>query len=866
MNPNPQSLIPKWPQRLLRYFLKDEYLEEIEGDMEEIFQDLLENSSLRKARYMYAKESLKLIRPVLLKHVTSREPIITYAMLKHNLTLTLRNFTRYKTSFLINLMGLSTGIACSLLIYLWVQDERKVDKFHSHNDNLYLLLEHLEMGDRWHTQSNTSGVTGLNLVADFPEVVASVTARTKSINSVTLNTEDLEIKGMGLFASKDFFELFSFELLKGRPGTVLEDFQSVVLSESFARKIFGSTEGVIGKQMQYQHEEPLQVSGIFKDPPPSSSLQFDFVVSFEAWAEDNAWVNHIQNMHPQCFVLLEPETDIEAFNTKIYNYLGEKTEGEESHRHLHATPYSDYYLYGTYEDGKQAGGRIHYIWLFSLIAGFILLIACINFMNLATAKAGRRMKEVGLKKSIGAHRGSLIFQYLSESTLLAFLGLFVGLGFVLLFLPEFNQITGKHIHIKWDLALLGILGGIMLLTGLLAGSYPALYLSAMSPISTLKGKLKHSSVELFARKGLVIFQFTLSIILIVSVWIVYKQIQYVQSQNLGYDRENVIVFQKEGRLWEEGSQQVFLEELEKIPGVKHASSIGNPMTESNYGSNSLSWPGKDPNDRSGFEVMQVNYGMLDLLGIDLVEGRDFSPEFGTDTSKLIFNETAIRKMGMEDPIGQIVEWGDEFEIIGVVNDFHFESLHSPVSPLVFFLGSHGEWVMVKIQERNLTETLERIRAVHGKSNPGFPLEYSFLEADYEALYAAEYRISKLSRYFAGLAILISCLGLFGLAMFSAATRQKEIGIRKVLGASAYQLVRLLTDDFTKMVGIAILIGLPISYFLAKNWLDTFAFKTSLQWWYFLGAGAIAMLIAWFTVGLQTVQATQVDPVECLKDE
>ncbi|MEM6629868.1 MAG: ABC transporter permease [Bacteroidota bacterium] len=862
MNPTP----PQWPLRILRLFLKDEYLEEIEGDMEELYQDNLEHFSASKARNLYAWESLKLLRPILLRNVTSHHPIMTFSMFKHNLIITLRNFMRYRTSFIINLIGLSTGITCFLLIYLWVQDEKQVDKFHHHKEDLFILLEHVDTGEGIQTTSNTSGATGPGLVADFPEVLASATARTKSINSNTLSSGKQDLKASGLFATKDFFQLFSFDLLAGEVKGVLSEPNSIVLSESLALKFFGTIQGVVGKPIELQHEWPLLVSGVFQDPPAQSSLQFDYVVSFEAWAIENTWVMEWGNRHPQTFLLLQPETDIERFNEKISAYMAVKTEGEEDDRTLYATAYGDFYLNGAYEEGKQAGGRIEYVWLFSLIAIFILFIACINFMNLSTAKATRRVKEVGIKKSIGARRSSLIFQYLSESSLLAFLGLGIALLLIWIFLPEFNSITGKQLVWAWDSNLVGVLAGTVVMTGLLAGSYPALYLSGLNPIATIKGTLKQGLGEIWVRKGLVVTQFVLSIILIVSVGVVYKQIAYVQNKNLGYDRENILLFRKEGNLWNESTYRLFVEQIEQIPGVIHASSVGNSMTESDYGTNSISWPGKDPEDRAGFEVMQVEYGMLELLGLEIIEGRAFSPAYGADSTKLLFNEQAIKKMGIVDPIGKQVQWGEDYEIIGVVKDFHLESLHNEISPMVFYLGGHTYMAMIKIKGGNSVRTLQKIQEVYAEINPGFPLEYSFLDDNYEALYASEHRVSTLSRYFAGLAILISCLGLLGLAMFTAAKRQKEIGIRKVLGASTYQLVRLLTDEFSKMVGVAILVALPISYFLTKGWLDSFAFKITLQWWYFLGAGMLAMVIAWFTVGLQTIQAAQVDLVECLKDE
>lgn len=858
---------PKWPLNFLRFFLKESYLEEIEGDMEEIFYENLELYSEKEAKQKYAFETLKLLRPVLIKNLKSPEPIINRAMFKHNLIITLRNFMRHKTSFVINLLGLSAGLACFLLIYLWVQDELKMDIFPEEDENIFQVVEHATYGEKIGTSTNTTGALAPALAEEMPEVLAAATARTKSINSITLNTEDINLKAEGLFASKNFFKVFPYLVLQGDRENLFPDHGSVVITESLAKRLFGKSYDIIGRKIEWQHEWPLQITGVIADLPPYSTLQFDLVVSFEAWAEENEWVMNWHSSHPQSFLLLKPGTDVEKFNTKISDFIAVRSEGTETHRSLEAIKYSDLYLYGNYENGQQAGGRIEYIWLFSIVALFIILIACINFMNLSTARATQRMKEVGIKKSVGARRHSLMLQYLMESCLLSFLALAIAFLFVFLFLPEFNTITGKQLSISLSPSLIWLLIATVLGTGLIAGSYPAIYLSSLRPIEVIKGKLKRSGGELWLRKGLVVLQFSLSIIMIVSVWVVYKQIEYTQTQNLGYNRENVIMFRKEGRLTDPEHARTFISELRGLPEVINASSILNNMTGSDYGTNSIEWPGKVPDDNTVFDFIQIDYDMIELLNMEMAVGRSFSREFGSDTSGLLFNEAAIEYMGLEDPLNSTINWGaEEFRILGVVKDFHLESFHDNISPLFFSLGSDGHMIMVKVDGNQTERALAQVQTAYEKHNPGFPLEYAFLDEEYAALYAAEQKVSQLSKYFAGLAILISCLGLFGLAMFTAAKRQKEIGIRKVLGASSFQLVRLLSDDYTKMVGLAILFALPISYFLVQNWLEGFVYSISLQWWYFLGSGLLALLIAWFTVGIQTARAASVNPVKSLRDE
>ncbi|MEM9937095.1 MAG: FtsX-like permease family protein, partial [Bacteroidota bacterium] len=684
----------------------------------------------------------------------------------------------------------------------------------------YQVLEHVELSSGISTASNSSGPMAEGLAEDFPEVEIGATARTKSINPNTLSFGDKNVKAKGLYASKDFFSLFSFPLLEGSPEQVLQDPSSIILSESLARSLFGNEADFIGKQVLLQREHPLQVSGILKDLDKHTSLQFDYVLSFEAWAEENTWVYEWGNRHPQAFVRFQKGTDVAAFNEKVYDYLSTKGGEEELHRKVELVPYKSMYLHGTYKNGQQEGGRIEYVWLFSLVAIFILLIACINFMNLSTAKATQRTKEVGIKKSFGVRRESLVFQYMSESILLTLFSLVAAVLLVFLLLPQFNHITGKQLELVWDSNLFMVLGGILLFTGLLAGSYPALYLSSLSPITIFRGKLSRSLGELLVRRGLVVLQYALSIILMVSVWVVYKQIEFTQTQNLGYNRENVILFKKEGKTYDLATARTLMQEFMRLPGVKDASIIGNTMTESDWGTNGIQWPGKEPTDRTGFDVIQVDYGTLEMLEIEMKEGRSFSEDYGSDSLKVIFNEAAIKHMGLENPVGQLVQWGPDYEIIGVVKNFHLESFHDEISPLVFYLDPQAQYMMAKVEGVNIQETLSKMEEIYANINPGFFLDYSFVDDDYAALYAAEQRVSVLSRYFAGLAILISCLGLFGLAMFTATKRRKEIGIRKVLGATPFQLIRLLSHEYSRMVGLAIIVALPVSYFLAQEWLET----------------------------------------------
>jgi putative ABC transport system permease protein len=451
---------------------------------------------------------------------------------------------------------------------------------------------------------------------------------------------------------------------------------------------------------------------------------------------------------------------------------------------------------------------------------------------------------------------------------MSLLSLFVAMLLVYISLSQFNVITGKHLLFELNRNRIFLFLAVTIFTGLVAGSYPALYLSGFNPATVLKGKLNSSFSELMARKGLVVFQFAISILFIVSVLVVYKQIEFVQSSNLGYNKNNLIYFNLDGALRSVKTQETMIEEMKKIPGIESVSSTNHNMTGHNGGTSGVEWPGKNPEDRTEFERMTVNYDLIETLGMQMEQGRSFSHAFGTDSSAIIFNQKGIDFMGLTDPIGKVVKlWGQDRHIIGVVKDFHYESLHENFKPVFLILEPNNTYrIMSRIAVGKEKETISSVERLYKKLNPGFSFEYNFLDTVYQSQYENEQRVAVLSKYFAGLAILISCLGLFGLAAFTAERRLKEIGIRKVLGSSEMGIVYLLSSDFTKIVFVAILIALPISYVVARYWLDDFAFKVQLQVWYFIASGILAMVIAWLTVGVQAIKASRVNPTQCLKNE
>ena len=855
--------------RFFRWFCDPRMVEDIEGDLVERFEIRLRKKGAQKARWLLVKDIMQLFRPGIIKTFKGSQKLNYYDMFKHNLLISLRGFQRHKSAFFINLIGLTSGLTCALLIFLWMQDERQIDSFHELNDRLYqVMLNHEESGTL-RTDEHTQGLMAENLEKEVPEVLRAIEG-TPAVwfGKMPLTYDDKTVKAEGKFMGSGFFELFTYPLIQGDPSQVLTNKESIVISESLAISIFGTTEDVVGKTLNWSllhWKKNLMITGIMEDVTSKSTEKFDFILPWGIFKEMLGEQVHWGNYNAMTFVLLKEHTDVEALNAKLGPFVKERDNG--SNVNVFLRPYGDKYLYNKYENGVQAGGRIEYIQLFSAIAVFILIIACINFMNLSTAKAARRTKEIGVKKAIGAGRRHLIAQYLEESLLLTFLSGLVALALVWLLLPQFNAVTGKSIVLTLSSDLLLPLLAIVFITGLVAGSYPALYLSGFKPVEILKGKLKSSTGALWARKGLVVFQFALSVILIVGVMVVYQQIDFVQNRNLGYDRENLLVFGNEGRTSE--NIKGFIAEIENIPGVLNAGATSHPIVQDGGYTTGISWPGKDPETEVRFGNMTVTGNFVETLGLNIIQGRVFDSNKTTDhDNKLIFNETAIEVMGLTDPVGQTIEfWGRKAEIIGVVEDFHFQSLHEEISPLFLRVDETAlTSVVVRIAPGQVRETLDRLDKFYRGYNEGFTFDFRFLDQNYQEQYEAEERISTLSRFFAAAAIIISCLGLFGLAAFTAERKTKEIGIRKALGASTSNIVRLLSSDFNRIVGLSIIIALPLSYLLVKDWLAGFAYTIDLNVWYFAGAGLSAMFIAWLTVGVQTYRAARVNPTQSLRSE
>jgi putative ABC transport system permease protein len=789
-------------------------------------------------------------------------------MLKHYFKITWRNLIKDRRFTLLNLVGLSTGLACTLLIYLWVTDELQMDKFYQNNDRLFEVKENRVQADRIWTASSASAPEQDALVKELPEVQYAVA--TTTTRNTLLTAGEKNLRADGRLAGNDFFHVFSYRLLHGSAEQVLADKHSIVLSDVLAKKLFGTTGNLVGQSIQFNRNQTYRISGIFEAPGVHSSEQFDYVLPILNDPDFQRNLTSWDNTFCSIYVLLKPGARLTALNTKLGGFIKQHSNGQIKYRTPFLQRYSEIYLHGRYEGGIPVGGRIEYVRLFSLIAGFILVIACINFMNLSTAKAAGRAKEVGIKKVVGAARGSLILQYLGESMLMSIASVILGVVWVTMALPTFNGITGKQLsldHLTSGFFL--TVAAITLVTGLIAGSYPALYLSAFKPVQILKGKLKTAFGELLIRKGLVVFQFTLSIILIVTVGVIYRQIQFIQSKPIGYDRDHVLSINLEGRLADSlRLQTTFLAEARRIPGVLGASATSHNFMEHNGGTWDVEWPGKDPNDRTEFEVIAGEVDMTRTLGMTIKEGRAFSRDYPSDSSGVIFNEAAIRFMGLKNPIGQSVEvWEQKVKIVGVVHDFHFQSLHEKVKPVIIMLKPEYAYRMIiKLAADKQGSAIAGLERLYQQFNAGWAFDYTFMDEAYQNIYTAEKRVSTLSRYFAGLAILISCLGLFGLAAFTAQRRNKEIGIRKVLGASVSGVVALLSGDFLKLIGLAILFAFPLAWWLSNQWLKGFAYHIRIDAGIFILAAAFIIALAFLTISFQSIKAALASPVKSLRAE
>ncbi len=788
-------------------------------------------------------------------------------MLNNFLKIAFRSFWRNRGFTAINILGLALGAGCSLLIFLWVKDERSVDNFHANGDILYKVYERVYVDGKAQA-SATPQVLAAELKKVVPEV-ALASGLAWSFREPFAVGERMH-KMQGTRAGVDFFKMFSYKLLHGTPETALNTPHSLAVSRKMAETFFGSTQAAMGKTIRFDNRKDLMVSAVFDDLPAKSTHQFDYLLNWEAWVAEDPLLEKWGANFVQTYIQLRPGADAAKVERKISKFLDAYIPPTTGFRiELGLQRFGEGYLHSDFEEGQPGGGRIEYVKLFSGVAVFVLLIACINYMNLITASSAGRAKEVGVRKVMGSTRWSLFWQFTGESLLLTFFAVFVSVFLVGIALPNFNGLTGKQIALPvfetnfwWGVV------SVVVLTGFVAGIYPGLFLSSLQPVKVLKGTLRFDSSAIMLRKGLVVFQFFLSILLIISAMIVSRQTAYLQNKHLGYERSNILYIPLEGELL--SKYQVFKQAVSQLPGVKGVDRVSENLHSMESGtSKSVDWEGKDPNVTLSFVPASVGYEFVKLLGLQIVQGRDFSRRFSTDTANFIVNQTAVKHMGLKDPLGKLFSiYGKKGKIIGVLKDFHFSSLHRPIQPLAIDLKEDLNFgtILVRTQAGKTREALAGLEMVCRQLNPNFPFSFSFLDEEYQKLYRNEQVITKLSNLFAILAVFISCLGLLGLAMFSAAQRSREVAIRKVLGASIANIVILLSVGFLKLVALAFVIAAPLAAIGMEKWLAGFAYRIEMSWWMFALAGGLALLVALITISFQAIQSAITNPIEAVKSE
>jgi putative ABC transport system permease protein len=792
-------------------------------------------------------------------------------MFKNYLKVAFRALRQNKLFSGLNILGLSLGIACSLLILLWVQDERSVDGFHTNKSRLYVLYEREISPDKVDADYENPALLGDELKKTIPEVGMAVTI--DGDDDFTFRGNDKTIKAKGGYAGDDFFRMFSFPLLGGNAANALSGPTDIAISNTLARKLFGSAAAAMGQTLRRDLQNQWKnftVKAVFDDMPSNSSLHFEFLINWQAFYEEHFWMKRWDNSGPMTVVLLQPNADPARVAAKLEHFL-DKYDSKPIpgyHVELEMQPFDEMYLHGNFKNGYLSGGRIEYVRLFTLVAIFLLLIACINYMNLTTARSLRRAREIGVRKVIGATKGSLIGQFLGEAILLAILAMAIALIAVWLLLPAFNSITGKQILMPFTNGLFWLeTAGLSLLIGCLAGSYPALYLSSFRPVAVLKSAVRTGTGAVLFRKGLVVFQFALSILLIIGTIVVTRQVTYIQTMNLGYDREALLSIPIEGDLTQQ--YDIFKQQALYVPGVRQVTCMSQPPTDIDNGTVSVEWAGKPANFQPSFSYAVVGYGFTPTMKAQLLAGRDFSPAFPTDTTGFIVNQEAASLMGMRDPVGHELDmWDRKGKIIGVIKDFHFGSVHDPIKPLILLFKHQIDdgHILVRTDPGQTARALAGLKQLCRQLNPAFPFTYQFSDEAYQRLYKSETVIGTLSHYFAFLAILISCLGLLGLAIFTAEQRTKEIGIRKVLGAGTAQLFILLARDFLLLVLLAFVIASPVAAWAMQRWLEGYAYHAPLSGAIFVVAGLLAFAIALLTVGYHAVRTALANPVKSLRAE
>jgi ABC-type antimicrobial peptide transport system permease subunit len=785
-------------------------------------------------------------------------------MFRNYLKVAFRNLWRSKGYSFINIAGLALGMASAVLISLWIYNEVSYDRFHKKSDRLYWAWNRGLFNGQIQCWNNTPKILGQSLKLEFPEVEDYTRMNHRWF---VTHYKDLNLVSEAQITDPGFLTMFSFPMKKGNPETALSGTYSIVLTESMATKMFGK-EDPMNKVIRIDSNN-FTVTGVLQDLPTNTMFSFEFVLPWSYMKaigqDDDNWGNN----SAYNFVLLKPGVKLETFAEKIKNITKNHTDGKEQ-QEVFLHPISKWHLYSDFENGKIVGGKIETVRMFTIIAVFILLIACINFMNLSTAKSEKRAREVGIRKVSGASKKLLIGQFLGESILLALISGIIAIAIVQLVLPSFNLLVAKQLTIPfsntnfWLVSMLFIL-----ITGVIAGSYPAFFLSSFSAVKVLKGSFKQVQATVNPRKILVVLQFTFAITLIICTVIVVQQMKHAMNRESGYERGQLAYIWLVGDLY--NRYPSFKEEVLKSGAVVSMTRNNSPMTESFSNTWDIKWDGKDPNDKTIILRASQDEGVSETVGLQIVRGRDLDlQQFPTDSTAMIMNESAAKLMRFKEPIGQLVRDRDRvFHVVGIFKDIIVTSPYENILPMVIQGSKSSPFNVIHMKlnpSRSTSANVDMISKIFTKYTPGYPFGIHFTEDDYKLKFDDNKRTAMLTGLFAGLTILISCLGLFGLAAYMAENRIKEIGVRKVLGASVMKITTLLSGDFLKLVVVSLLIASPIAWYVMSQWLQGYAYRINIQWWVFVLAGVVSIVISILTVGYQSIKAALANPVKSLRNE
>ncbi|WAC14938.1 ABC transporter permease [Dyadobacter pollutisoli] len=862
---------PQWAKTLLRWLHPENTIEEVEGDLDELYAYTYKRTGKRQAVLRYLLNVVTVLPPFVRRRGSKtkyNQPFsLSPDMLKNYFKIAWRNIVRQKAYSILNIAGLSIGMACSILILLWVQNELSYDRFHTRANQLFRLT--CSAGDFKAAVSPAGMARGLQ--AQLPQVKGGVRMSKPSPMLFEVGEKKVEEKRV-FYADSNFLEVFSFPLLAGNVATALSDPGAILITEETAKKYYGTADAV-GKTVRINNHDNFTIAGVLANTPSNSHLQFDAIIPMKTMASWNWDLKNDTwgNFNFYTYLELDEKTAASApAQQKLLQQIGKmfKEHGEEIKIDFQLQPLTDIHLHSNLQIDVPGHGNIQYVNVFFIVALFILAVACINFMNLATARSERRAKEVGLRKVVGANRYQLVFQFLGESLLFSFLSLVIAIGIVYLLLPVFTMLTEKTLAIHLlDGKLLMSLLGIAVLTGLVSGSYPALFLSGFAPVKVLKGKMRVAGGNLLFRNALVVTQFVVAIVLLVGTAVVYKQLDFIKKRNLGFDKSNLLYLPMTGELGEK--RQALKASLAQNPLTENFTVISDLPTKLESGTVDVVWDGQTTRNQVVFPSLDVDENFVKVFKSQVLAGRSFDKAFSGDSSNYMINEKAMQIMGMNtnNAVGQPLTFGDtKGTIIGVVKDFHFKSLQYAMEPLILRLNKWGGVVMVRTTAGNNEQTIKALEKINARLNPAFPFTFGFLGKDLDNLYRSEQQMGSIFNLFAGLAIFISCLGLYGLSAFMAEQRTKEIGVRKVLGATVAGVVSLLSQDFMKLILIAIVIASPIAWYAMNKWLQGFAYQTTLEWWIIALAAVLAAGIALFTISFQSIKAALMNPVTSLRSE